>query len=253
VEHAGNPTTFVEAGQGPVHSGKRALKRTAKGVAQDYFANGASFDIPPNGVISVWVYLEPTDLPKSIMVQFHVGGWNHRAYWGEEGAIPFGRVRTPEKVNAGELPEAGKWTQLKVDAAKLGLKPGMKVDGFAFTQFDGTVYWDRLAISHRIEEAKDVQMVFPILVRKEARHARGRTAGRPAETRPRQEGGAMERRRAQAPARLVARERVPRRQGDARRPPRARSSPKNRARRPSTTRFPRRSSWPTYPSRVRRT
>ena len=160
VNGTGGATTFVEAGQGPVHSGKRALKRTAKGVAQDFFENGASFDIPPNGVISVWVYLEPNDLPKSIMVQFHVGGWNHRAYWGEEGAIPFGRVRTPEKVNAGKLPEPGKWTQLKIDIAKLGLKPGMKIDGFAFTQFDGTVYWDRLAISHRIEEAKDVQWSF---------------------------------------------------------------------------------------------
>ena len=70
------------------------------------------------------------------------------------------RVRTPEKVNAGKLPEPGKWTQLKIDIAKLGLKPGMKIDGFAFTQFDGTVYWDRLAISHRIEEAKDVQWSF---------------------------------------------------------------------------------------------
>ena len=162
VEASGNPTTFVEAGQGPVHSGKRSLKRTAKGVAQDFFANGASFEIPANGVISVWTYLDPANLPKSIMLQFHVGGWNHRAFWGEEGAIPFGKVRTPEKVNMGKLPEAGKWTQLKVDIAKLGLKPGMKVDGFAFTQFDGTVYWDRLAISHRIEEAKDIQWSFKV-------------------------------------------------------------------------------------------
>ena len=157
-----SPATFVEAGQGPVHSGKRALKRQGKGVVQDYFENGASFDIPPNAVISVWTYLDPADLPKAIMVQFHVGGWNHRANWGEEGAIPFGKVRTPEKVNAGKLPEAGKWVQLKVDAAKLGLKPGMKVDGFAFTQFDGTVYWDRLAVTHRIDEAKDVQWSFKV-------------------------------------------------------------------------------------------
>ena len=162
VEHSGNPTTFVEASQGPVHSGKRALKRTAKGVAQDFFAKGASFEIPANGVISVWTYLDPADLPKSIMLQFHVGGWNHRAFWGEEGAIPFGKVRTPEKVNMGKLPEAGKWTQLKIDIAKLGLKPGMKVDGFAFTQFDGTVFWDRLAISHRIDEAKDIQWSFKL-------------------------------------------------------------------------------------------
>ena len=42
------------------------------------------------------------------------------------------------------------------------LKPGMKVDGFAFTQFDGTVFWDRLAISHRIDEAKDIQWSFKL-------------------------------------------------------------------------------------------
>ncbi len=162
VKSSGDKLTFVEAGQGPVHSGKRALKRTAQGVAQDYFENGASFAIPPNGVISVWVNLDPVDTPKAIMLQFHVGGWNHRAVWGEEGAIPFGRVRTPEKVNMGKLPETGKWTQLKVDVAKLGLKPGMKVDGFAFTQFDGTVHWDRLAVTHRIDEAKDIQWSFKV-------------------------------------------------------------------------------------------
>jgi hypothetical protein len=38
----------------------------------------------------------------------------------------------------------------------------MKVDGFAFTQFDGTVFWDRLAISHRIDEAKDIQWSFKL-------------------------------------------------------------------------------------------
>jgi hypothetical protein len=155
VEFSGEATTLITAEQGPVHRGKAALRRKAKGVAQDYFADGAAFEIPPNGVISAWCYLEPGDLPKAIMLQFHVGGWNHRAVWGEEGAIPFGRVRTPEKVTIGGLPEAGKWVELKVPAEKVGLKPGMKVDGYAFTQFDGTVYWDSLAMRHRVEPAKD--------------------------------------------------------------------------------------------------
>ncbi len=157
VESSGEPTHLVSGPDTLVHSGKSALRRKARGVAQDSFTKGASFAIPPNGVISVWCHLDPQDQPKAVMLQFHVGGWNHRAVWGEEGAIPFGKVRTPEKVKVGGLPEAGQWVQLKVPAEKLGLKPGMKVDGFAFTQFDGTVHWDRLAIEHRIEPAKDVQ------------------------------------------------------------------------------------------------
>ncbi len=42
-------------------------------------------------------------------------------------------------------------------AEKLGLKPGIKVSGYAFTQFGGTVYWDRLAMSSRVDPAKDAQ------------------------------------------------------------------------------------------------
>ena len=155
VERSGEPTMFVSADQGPVHTGKLALRRKAKGVAQDFFNNGASFEIPPNGEISVWCHLDPADPPKAVMLQFHVGGWNHRAVWGEEGAIPFGRVRTPEKVAMGGLPETGKWVELKFPAEKVGLKPGMKVDGYAFTQFDGTVHWDHLTMRHRVEPAKD--------------------------------------------------------------------------------------------------
>ncbi|MFM7743107.1 MAG: DUF1549 domain-containing protein, partial [Verrucomicrobiota bacterium] len=151
-----------DAGAG-VFSGQRSLDRTATGIGQDYYEKGAApLVVPADAEIHAHVWLDPARPPRAVMLQFHVGGWNHRAFWGEEGAIPFGRVRTPEKVNMGKLPEAGKWTQLKVDIAKLGLKPGMKVDGYAFTQFDGTVYWDRLAISHRIDEANDIQWSFKV-------------------------------------------------------------------------------------------
>jgi len=153
----GAPTAFVSKDQGPVFSGERSLKRTAKEVAQDFFSSGVSFTIPPNGIISAQCYVDPANLPKAVMIQFFVGGWNHRAVWGEEGAIPFGKVRTPERVVVGQLPKAGEWAKLEVSTAKLGLKPGMKVTGFAFTQFGGTVYWDHLAMSSRVEPAKDPQ------------------------------------------------------------------------------------------------
>jgi hypothetical protein len=163
---SGAPTTFVSKDKGPVFSGGAALKRTAKGVAQDFFSGGASFEVPANGRISVQCYIDPQDPPKAVMLQFHVGGWNHRAVWGQEGAIPFGKVRTPERVTMGALPEAGKWVNLDFPVEKVGLKPGMKVTGYAFTQFDGTVLWDRLAVSSRVDPSKDPQWSWKIWVEK---------------------------------------------------------------------------------------
>ena len=157
AESAGAPTTFVTKDKGPVFSGGSALKRTAKGVEQDFFSGGATFTIPPNGRISVECYIDPANPPKSVMLQFNVGGWNHRAVWGEEGAIPFGKVRTFEHTSLGALPEAGKWGKLEFPIEKIGLKPGMKVTGYAFTQFDGTVYWDHLSMNSRVDPAKDPQ------------------------------------------------------------------------------------------------
>lgn len=168
VGHSGEPTTLVSKtkNDGPVFSGSMALKRTANGVAQDFFSNGAKYEIPPNGKLTVQCYIDEKNPPKAIMLQFHTAGWNHRAVWGEEGAIPFGQVRTPEKVQMGALPEMGKWVQLAVAADRLGLKPGMKVNGYAFTQFGGTVYWDRLAMSSRVDPAKDPQWSWKVWIEK---------------------------------------------------------------------------------------
>ena len=46
----------------------------------------------------------------------------------------------------GDLPETGKWVRLEVPAASVDLKPGQKLNGWAFTQFGGTVHWDQAGI-----------------------------------------------------------------------------------------------------------
>ncbi|MCW0218022.1 MAG: PSD1 and planctomycete cytochrome C domain-containing protein, partial [Prosthecobacter sp.] len=153
----GDPTTWVSKKDGPVFSGETALKRTATAVAQDFFSGGATFEVPANGRLSAHCFIDEKNPPASIMIQLHVGGWNHRAFWGEEGAIPFGQVRTPERVKMGALPKAGEWVTLSIPIEKIGLKPGMKVTGYAFTQFGGTVTWDHLSMSSRVEPAKDPQ------------------------------------------------------------------------------------------------
>ena len=97
---AGDPVKWVTADEGPVFSGKRALKRTGKGMVQDYYAGGAGpLEVPPDGKFFAYVYLDPANPPKSVMLQFHKGDWSHRAVWGDYDAIQFGAANTAERVN----------------------------------------------------------------------------------------------------------------------------------------------------------
>lgn len=162
VGHSGAPTTFVKAGEGPVFSGSRALKRKAEGVAQDFFTGNTGFVIPASGTFTAYCYIDPGDPSKAVMLQFHSGAWSHRAVWGDENAIAFGTLGTTERVSMGPLPAAGKWVKLEFPASKVGLKPGTKVSGYAFTQSGGTVYWDQLSVSSRVDPAKDPQWSWKV-------------------------------------------------------------------------------------------
>jgi hypothetical protein len=158
----GNPaTTFVTAENGQVFSGTRALKRTDAGLAQDYYNEGAAvMTIPPAGVITAHVFLDPANPPKSIMIQFHKGAWAHRVVWGDYDAIDWGAKNTVERVHAGPLPELGKWAKIEFEAAKLGLNPGDQVEGYALTQFGGTVFWDKISIIGVDNPARDPSQSF---------------------------------------------------------------------------------------------
>ena len=161
----GAPSCLVTADKGgQVFSGRVALKREAKGLEQDFFSGGAEYVIPANGKLFFHCYLDPANPPKAVMVQFHTTDWLHRAGWGAADKIPYGKAKTTERVAMGALPKAGQWVKLEVDAAKLGLKPGTKVDGYAFTQLEGTVYWDKLGISSQVDPAKDPLWSFDVWV-----------------------------------------------------------------------------------------
>lgn len=73
------------------------------------------------------------------MLQWNDGAWEHCAYWGED-AIPFG-AGNGHHYRAGDLPKAGEWVRLEVQASQVGLKPGSSLNGWAFSQFGGEVYW----------------------------------------------------------------------------------------------------------------
>ncbi len=144
--------TFVTA-PAPVFSGQRAITHTGKGTVQHYFTGAKpGLVVGAGDTLFAHVYIDPKSPPKAIMLQWHTDDWRHRAYWGEN-LINFGRDKSSERRHQGKLPEAGKWVKLEVPNARVGLKPGMTITGWAFTQFDGTVYWDRAGIRTQMSQA----------------------------------------------------------------------------------------------------
>lgn len=144
---SGAPAQWVTAADGKVHAGKRALKRTGGGPTQDFFTGATEqLEVKHGDVLYAHVFLEPTDKPKAIMLQFNDGTWEHRAIWGDPEGIKWGNLNTVSRRPLGPLPEAGKWFRLEVPANKVGLWPGAKLNGMAFTHEGGTVYWDKAGL-----------------------------------------------------------------------------------------------------------
>ncbi len=141
-----NPWKFVTAPDHPVYSGKNSSVRTGKGITQHFFTGAKEpLVINENDRLFAYVYLDPKDPPETVQLQFNDGTWEHRAHWGADKAFLPGR-KNASNMPMGPLPETGKWVRLEVPAATVGLKPGSKLNGWAFTQFNGTVHWDKAGV-----------------------------------------------------------------------------------------------------------
>jgi len=143
-----SPWEFVSAPQ-PVLLGSKSSKRTSQGLSQHFFTGAAQpLKVGEGDKLFAYVYLDPANPPKEVMLQWNDGVWEHRAYWGED-VIPWGQVGSVGRFAAGPLPKAGEWVRLEVEATKVGLAPGALINGWAFTQHDGTCYWDKAGIVTR--------------------------------------------------------------------------------------------------------
>jgi mono/diheme cytochrome c family protein len=151
---------FVGEGQ-PVLSGRKALRLKAGDGVQEVFESSApALTVPQNARLFAHVYLDPKDPPKQVMLQFNTGDWEHRAVWGDIEAIQWGEKGEASRRHMGALPKSGEWVRLEVDAAEVGLKAGDPIRGLAYTQFAGTVFWDRAGVRGRIDPANDPTRSF---------------------------------------------------------------------------------------------
>ncbi len=143
-----SPWEFVSK-PAPVFSGEKATKRSGEGNTQHFFTGAtAPLKIGEGDKLFAYCYLDPANPPKTVMLQWNDGIWEHRAFWGED-KIAFGTGDVPGHRRLGDLPKLGEWVRLEVDAAHVGLPAGKLVNGWAFTQFDGTMFWDKAGIVTR--------------------------------------------------------------------------------------------------------
>ena len=138
---------FVSKNQHPVFSGKMSSLRTSVGLGQHLVQNAnPPLRLNQSAKLFCYVYLDPKNPPDEIMMQWFSGGkWEHRAYWGKN-QIDWGADKTASRRLMGPLPNVGQWTRLEVAADQIGLGPGSEITGWAFTQFGGTVYWDKAGV-----------------------------------------------------------------------------------------------------------
>ncbi|MEE2641043.1 MAG: PSD1 and planctomycete cytochrome C domain-containing protein [Planctomycetota bacterium] len=139
----GNSWQFVSAPEHPVYSGKKSTRRSGNGLTQHFFSSVKNkLALGKGDRLFAYVYLDPKNPPETVQLQFNNGTWEHRAFWGADKGHGAGR-NNASNLKIGPLPETGKWVRLEVEASRVGLPEGSQVNGWAFTQFGGTVYWDR--------------------------------------------------------------------------------------------------------------
>ena len=134
---------FVAKDQGPVR-GQFSRKQESAELVQHFVINAKDqLSVGKGDMLFAYVYLDPKNPPKQVMLQFNLNNsWEHRAWWGED-RIPYGGVGTngPNHKKMGPLPKAGEWVRLEVKPSDVGLKDGSKLNGMAFTQWGGLIHW----------------------------------------------------------------------------------------------------------------
>jgi hypothetical protein len=139
-----NSWKWISKSEGPVFSGERSHTQSGKGKQLQHYAVGAEkpLHVGPEDTLYAYVYLEPKNPPREIMMQWNNGNWEHRAFWGDD-VIKFGEANTPSRRRIGPLPKPGEWVRLEVPARQLGITAPMDFAGWSFDQQGGTIYWDK--------------------------------------------------------------------------------------------------------------
>lgn len=140
------PETLAPWGPPPAGGGHRSTLRA--GIHQHFFEGATeTMTVAEGERLYAWVHLDPAAPPRTLMLQWLAGDWNHRVYWGEN-LVPWGEDGGASRQRAGDLPPAGQWVRLSVPAALAGLA-GAEAVGMAFTLYDGQAAFGATGVDAR--------------------------------------------------------------------------------------------------------
>ncbi|HET6975524.1 MAG TPA: Ig-like domain-containing protein [Pyrinomonadaceae bacterium] len=109
------------------------------------FTGASPLLINPGDQLFTYVFLDPSNKPDQLFIQWHDGTNWRRAFWGSN-YIELGVTGTEGWRYMGGLPETGKWVRLEIPASYLGLE-GRSVTGMAFGFYKQTdnaqILWGR--------------------------------------------------------------------------------------------------------------
>lgn len=124
----------------PYYSGSKAHQtNNVTGTHQHYFngvSNSNALKILNGEELYTHVFLDPTNPPQEVMIQWHANGWN-RAYWGAN------KINWNPKTYMGPLPPTGTWAKLSVPSSIAGTTP---IKGFAYSLYGGKSTWDATGV-----------------------------------------------------------------------------------------------------------
>jgi len=137
----GDAWTWVSTNPTPIAGSLAHKSNLGTNTHQHFFSYTTStLSVRTGDTLFAYVYLDPANVPRQVMLQWNDGSWEHRAYWGDN-IMTFGTEGTASRKYVGPLPPAGRWTRLEVPAKRVGLQ-GRTLKGMAFTLYGGRAAWD---------------------------------------------------------------------------------------------------------------
>ena len=138
---SGEPWNWVTNNPAPYSGTAAHQSDIISGIHRHYFVNATdTLEVFPGDTLFAYVYLDPANPPREVMLEWNDGCWEHRAFWGEN-IIAWGMYGTSNRRNMGSLPPAGQWARLEVPASLLDLE-GATLNGMSFMLVDGRATWD---------------------------------------------------------------------------------------------------------------
>lgn len=107
-----------------------------------FYGATATLSVSTNDKLYAYVYLDPSNPPSEVVLQWNNGDWEHRAYWGANNITVWGTDGTNSRRYMGPLPATGRWVRLEVSASSVGLE-GSTLNGMAFSLYGGRAWFDR--------------------------------------------------------------------------------------------------------------